>query len=195
MVGIGRLTGALILAIALLGTRAQAQDSSLMDMNMDMGCMIMAGMHELRVSAYLHSSDARDDHCAEIPAPGRVSITLNTVSHELQEMPMEIRMIRDLGRDAKTVDIEQVTLAHLPPKIYPTGVVTFPVTFDQPGKYAVLVTVRGKDMEMSGRHVIRVEQPAKKWILVIGGIALVLGGGLAFYIWDERRKKLAVKPV
>jgi len=194
MVGIGRLAGALFAAIALFGARAEAQDTSLMDMNMDMGCMIMAGMHEFRVSAYLHSSDAREDHCAEIPGPGPVSITINTTSHEVKDFPIEIRLIRDAGPDAESSKLDQITLAHLPPKTYPTGVATFPVNLDKPGKYAVLVTVSDdKDMVMSGRHVIIVEQPAKKWILVIVGIAAVLGGGLAFYVWDERRKKKAVK--
>ena len=52
MSGIGRLAAALILGIVLLGARAEAQDTSLMDMNMNMGCMLMAGMHEMQVSVY-----------------------------------------------------------------------------------------------------------------------------------------------
>lgn len=194
MVGIGRLAGALVLAIGLLGARAQAQDTSLMDMNMDMGCMIMADMHEFRVSAYLHSSDAREDHCAQIPAPGPVSITINSTSHEVQDLPIEIRMIRDEGPEAEAGGLDRITLAHLPPKKYPTGVATFPVNLDKPGKYAVVLTVRDdKGMEMSGRHVITVEQPAKKWILALLAIGVVLGAGTAFYVWDERRKKSTVK--
>ncbi|WP_051953620.1 hypothetical protein [Methylocapsa aurea] len=198
IIGIGRLAGALFLAIALIGGRAQAQDTSLMDMNMDMGCMIMAGMHELRVSAYQHSSDARRDECEEIAAPGPVSITINTISHELRDLPIEIRMIRDVGPDAEAEagKLDQITLAHLPPKIYPTGVATFPVNLDKPGKYAILVTVtdeKEKGMVMTGRHVITVEQPAKKWILVLIASGVVLAAGAAFYIWDERRRKLAGK--
>jgi len=52
MFGIGRLAAALILGIAILGARAEAQDTSFMDMNMNMGCMLMAGMHEMQLSVY-----------------------------------------------------------------------------------------------------------------------------------------------
>jgi hypothetical protein len=52
MIGIGRVVAALTVGFLLWGTQARAQDSSLMDMNMSMGCMLMAGMHELRVAVY-----------------------------------------------------------------------------------------------------------------------------------------------
>jgi hypothetical protein len=68
MFGMGRLAAGLILGIVVLGARAEAQNTSFMDMNMDMGCMLMAGMHELQVSVY--QSGARDDSCQDIPYPG-----------------------------------------------------------------------------------------------------------------------------
>jgi len=192
MIGLSRLVGALILAVVLLGARAEAQDSSLMDMNMDMGCMLMAGMHELRVAAYSHSSDSREDVCADIPAPGPVSITLNAISKELRDMAIEVRVVRNAEADvAAGGNLDPVTLAYLPPKTYPTGVVTFPVTFDKPGKYAVLVTVRGdKDMVMSGLYVMTVEQGARQWIFVLIFAIAAVSAAVGFYVWDERRKKL-----
>ena len=65
MIGIGRLAAALILGIVMLGARAEAQDTSLMDMNMNMGCMLMAGMHEMQVSVY--QSGATEDSCPGHP--------------------------------------------------------------------------------------------------------------------------------
>jgi hypothetical protein len=52
MIGSGRFAAVLTLGFWLYGAQAQAQDSSLMDMNMNMGCMLMAGMHELQVAVY-----------------------------------------------------------------------------------------------------------------------------------------------
>ena len=43
---------------------------------------------------------------------------------------------------AASGNLDPVTLAYLPPKNYPRGVIMLPATFDKPGKYAVLVTVR-----------------------------------------------------
>ena len=197
MIGIGRLFGGLVLAIVLLGARAEAQDTSLMDMNMNMGCMLMAGMHEMNVAVYQHASDAAEDLCEGIPFPGPVSVTISAVSKELRDMTMEIRLVRDAGADAATsANLDPITLAYLPPKNYPTGVVTFPVDLDKAGKYAVLVTVRDdkdKDMVMSGRFVMSVEHTFKKWIAVPIVFVLALAAVLASYIWDQRRKSLATK--
>ncbi len=193
MIGLTRPVAACVLAIFMLGAPAQAQDSSLMDMNMDMGCMLMAGMHEMRLAVYAHASDSREDVCADIPAPGLVAVTLNAISKELRDMTIEARVVRDSGGGNIPAggDIEALTLAHLPPKPYGTGVVTFPVTLDKPGKYAVLVTVSDdKDMVMSGQYVLTVERGARQWIYVLIFAVAAIAAAAGFYVWDERRKKL-----
>ncbi|MGH6813674.1 MAG: hypothetical protein ACREDM_15485, partial [Methylocella sp.] len=151
MIGIGRLAATLILGIVLPGARAEAQNSSLMDMNMDMGCMLMAGTHEMQVSVY--QSGATDDSCKDIPSPGPSLITLSSASKELRDMTTEVRIVRDTGAATPASgSLDRVTLAYLPPKNYPRGVITLPANFDKPGKYAVLVTVRdAQGMAMSGR--------------------------------------------
>ena len=152
MVGIGRLAAALILGIVLQGARAEAQNSSFMDMNMDMGCMLMAGMHEMQVSVY--QSGATEDSCKDIPSPGPALITLSSASKELRDMTAEVRIVRGAEGDATAAsgNRDPITLAYVPPKNYPTGVITLTANFDKLGKYAVLVTVRdAKDMAMSGR--------------------------------------------
>ena len=95
MIGIGRLAATLILGIVLLGARAEAQDTSFMDMNMNMGCMLMAGMHEMQVSVY--QSGATEDSCQDIPSPGPAVITLSSASKELRDMTAEVRIVRDTG--------------------------------------------------------------------------------------------------
>lgn len=96
---------------------------------------------------------------------------------------------------AAAAHLDSETLAYLPPKNYPTGVVTLPANFDKPGKYAVLVTVSdGKDMTMSGKLTVTVGQETRRWVLVfaLAGIILVVGFGI--YIWDfNSRKKLPAK--
>ncbi len=127
MIGIGRLAAALIFGIVLPGARAEAQNSSFMDMNMDMGCMLMAGMHEMQVSVY--QSGATEDSCKDIPSPGPAVITLSPASKELRDMTTEVRIVRGTG--AETVasgNLDTVTLAYLPPKNYPTGVITLTAT-------------------------------------------------------------------
>ena len=189
MIGNGRLAAALILGIVLQGARAKAQDTSLMDMNMNMGCMLMAGMHEMQVSVY--QSGATEDSCKDIPSPGPVVITLSSTSKELRDMAMEVRIVRDTGAGtAASGNLDAVTLAYLPPKNYPRGVITLPANFDKPGKYAVLVTVRdAMDMAMSGRLGITVGQESRQWIIVYVISGIILAAAFGFYLRDLGRKK------
>jgi hypothetical protein len=194
MNGIGRAAAALSFGIVMLAARAEAQDTSFMDMNMNMGCMLMAGMHEIQVSVY--QAGALDDSCPEISSTGATVVTLTAVSKELRDMTAEVRIVSDAEADATAgARLDPVTLAHLPAKTYPGGVITIPANFDKPGKYAILVTVSdGKDMTMSGKLVVAVGQGSRQWILVFTLAVIVLAAGFGFYMWDfNRRKKLPVK--
>ncbi|MDQ6702384.1 MAG: hypothetical protein M3Z96_04370 [Pseudomonadota bacterium] len=187
MIEIGRLAAALILGIVLLGAQAEAQDSSFMDMNMDMGCMLMAGMQEMQVSVY--QSGAREDSCQDIPSPGPAVITLSSASKELRDMTTEVRIVRDTGAGtAASGNLDPVTLAYLPPKNYPTGVITLTANFDKPGKYAVLATVRDdKDMAMSGRLGMNVGQAPRQWIFAFIFSGVILLAVISYFIWNLDR--------
>jgi hypothetical protein len=194
MIGIGRLAVAMILGIVLPGARGEAQNSSFMDMNMDMGCMLMAGMHEMQVSVY--QSGATDDSCKDIPSPGPALITVSSASKELRDMTAEVRIVRDTGAGtAAGGSLDPVTLAYLPPKTYPRGVITLTANFDKPGKYAVLVTVRdAKDMAMAGHLGLTVGEASRQWIIVYIISGIILAAAFGFYLRDlGRNKKIPIK--
>jgi hypothetical protein len=189
MIGIGRLAAALTLGIGLPTARAEAQDTSLMEMNMDMGCMLMAGMHEMQVSVY--KSGATEDSCKDIPSPGPAVITLSSASKELRDMKVEVRIVKDTGAETPASgNLDPVTLAYLPPKNYPRGVITLPANFDTPGKYAVLATIKdAKDMAMSGRLGLTVGKASRQWIFVYILFGILLAATFGFYLRDLGRKK------
>ncbi len=193
MIGIGRLAATLVLGTVLLGARAEAQDTSFMDMNMNMGCMLMAGMHEMQVSVY--QSGATEDSCQDIPSPGPAVITLSSASKELRDMTAEVRIVRDTGTGTEASgNLDSVTLAYQPPKNFPRGVITLPANFDKPGKYAVLVTVRdAKDMVMSGQLGLTVGEASRQWIIVYIISGIILAAVLGFYFRDLGRKKISNK--
>ncbi|MGH6867862.1 MAG: hypothetical protein ACREDA_03095, partial [Methylocella sp.] len=161
----------------------------------DMGCMLMAGMHDMHVSVY--QAGATDDSCKDVPSPGPALITLSSASKELRDMTAEVRIVRGgkTGATAANGNLDPVTLAYLPPKTYPRGVITLPATFDKPGKYAVLVTVRdAKDMAMSGQLVVTVGEASRQWIFVYILSGLILAVAFGFYLRDLGRKnKLPIK--
>jgi hypothetical protein len=188
MIGIGRIAAALTLGFALWGTKAQAQDTSLMDMNMNMGCMLMAGMHELQVAVY--QSGALDDSCEDLPGPGPAVVTLSSASKELRDLTTEVRIVRgDTGEAASGTSLDPITLVYAPPKAYPTGVITLNTNFDKAGKYTVLATVRDdKDMVMSGHLGITVGAGSRQVIYAFLVSGVILAAALGYYLWEHRRK-------
>lgn len=189
MKGIG-WCAALALGISMLGTRAVAQDSSLMDMNMDMGCMVMAGMHEMQVAVF--QSGSRDDSCHDVPSTGQAVITLTSTAKELRDLMTEVRLVKgeQVDQGAEKATLEPITVAYLPPKIYPAGVITLNANFDKPGKYALLVTVSdNKEMTMSGQLPMTVGAESRQWIYVFGFMGFIIAAGLGYYFWDHHRKQ------
>ncbi len=193
MARIGRIA-VLTMGLWLFGVPARAQDSSLMDMNMNMGCMLMAGMHELQVAVY--QSGALDDSCADIPGPGAAVVTLSSASKELRDMTTEVRIVRgeEGAKTASSPGLEPVTLVYAPPKAYPTGVITLNTNFDKAGKYTVLVTIRDdKDMVMSGSLGMTVGAGSRQMIYAFLACGVILAAALGYYLWDRRRQ--AAKPL
>ncbi|MBO0732939.1 MAG: hypothetical protein J2P49_01180 [Methylocapsa sp.] len=189
MRGIGRVAAALTLGFTILGTPGRAQDSSLMDMNMNMGCMLMAGMHELKVAVYL--SGTLDDSCEDIPAAGPAVVTLTSDSKGLRDLATEVRIVsgEETAKTASDKSLDPVTLVYQPPKTYPTGVITLNTSFEKAGKYTVLVTVRdNQDMVMSGRLGMTVGGGSRQVVYAFLASGVILAGALAYYLWDRRRK-------
>ncbi len=189
MIGSGRFAAVLTLGFALWGAQARAQDTSLMDMNMNMGCMLMAGMHELQVAVY--QSGALDDSCQDLPGPGPAVVTLSSAAKELRNMKTEVRIVRgdEAEKTASATGLDPVTLAYAPPKTYPTGVVTLNVNFEKAGKYTVLVTVAdNKDMVMSGHLGVTVGAGSRQVVYAFVASGIILAGALGYYFWDHRRK-------
>jgi hypothetical protein len=193
-IGIGRIAAAFLLAVAIFAPRAQAMEGM---SGMYNTCMLMAGMHELHLSAYQTSSGSEEEFCADVPSTGPTIITINAVSPEILKMTTEIRIVRDDGSgELPSGDLAPITIAHLPPKNYPTGIATLPVNFDKAGDYLVLVTVDdGNGMSMTSRFVISAGKIFTKslfvWV-VYGGILLAV---LGIFLWIERRRhRMKIKP-
>jgi len=175
-------------ALALCGT-AHAQGSGHEHhSNPNNTCPLMAGAHEMHVAAYHASTGAFDELCRDIPATGKLSITLDAVSTEIRDMTTEIKVVTGDGTAP-----EPVTLAHLPPARYPSGVATFTVNLDAPGQYALLVTLKEGEMEMSATHVMSIAHPLQKWAFVPVGAAVVVGAALLFYFRGGRGKSPEAK--
>lgn len=190
LIGIGLLPG-LFLALCVSMTPRAGAAPAVEQAPETYSCALTAGSHELLFSGYTVSTPRRE-FCQDIPVTGRSVLTVDDISRELRDMPVEIRVIRDTGSAEAGGDLSSVTLAHLPARKYPTGTVTFPVDFDKPGAYLVLVTVTDEHGWIDrGRLQLSVGETTAKEIALYAlmGFALVGAGGIAGRIFVRRRQR------
>ena len=85
-------------------------------------CKLRLGRYVMHFTGYQPEISGANEFCEDIPRVGHTIIALDAVDEALRDLPIEVRIIRDTGTDA---NLEAVTVLHLPPKIYPSGTVSF----------------------------------------------------------------------
>lgn len=147
-------------------------------------CKLRVGRYVMHFAGYQPENTAAKEFCEDIPATGPTVVVLDYVDAELRDMPTEVRIIRDTGSEH---DLEAITVLHLPPKVYPTGTLSFEHKFDQPGKFVGLVTV-GDQNKSGSRFPFSVGGGMPMWhyVVLIAAALLVVA---AFYVFAMRKQK------
>lgn len=151
-------------------------------------CKLRVGRWVMHFAGYQPESTAAKEFCEDIPAVGATVVVLDYVDAELRDMPTEVRIIRDTGSEQ---DLSAITVLHVPPKIYPSGSLSFEHNFDSPGKFVGLVTVGDKQKAVS-RFPFSVGGGMPVWHYVasiIAAIAIALG----FYTFAMRKQRKTVR--
>lgn len=145
-------------------------------------CVLTVGPYRMHFTGYQPLSQ-EEEFCEDIPEVGKTVIALDYIQEELRPLKTEVRIIRDTGSEA---NIDEITVFHLPPKVYPTASITIDHTFPEKGKFVGLVTVTGGPQEYVSRFPFSVGEgrPTPK-IAIIAPILLVLAGVAFFFM---RRK-------
>lgn len=103
-------------------------------------CEIEIGPDPIGIVSYMPDR-SRDRFCSDFPATGRIVLTIDLVATRLRDMPIEVRLVREpKGPLDETDDLAPLTVATLPPRVYPGGSVVVEQVFDAPGNYAAFIT-------------------------------------------------------
>ena len=145
-------------------------------------CILTIGPYRMHFTGYQPLSQ-EEEFCEDIPEIGKTVIALDYIQEELRPLTTEVRIIRDTGSEA---NLDEITVFHIPPKVYPTASITIDHTFPEKGKFVGLVTVTGGPQEYVSRFPFSVGEgrPTSK-IVIIAPIVLVLAGVAFFFM---RRK-------
>ncbi|KAF2992520.1 hypothetical protein OGR47_05680 [Methylocystis sp. MJC1] len=106
-------------------------------------CRLFIGPDIMNFTGYLPEA-SKNEFCEDIPATGPMIMVLDAEQQELRDMKIELRIVKDVGgAEKESENLDAVTVAYQPPKVYPTGTVNFEHTFKEGGYFVGIVTVTG----------------------------------------------------
>lgn len=146
-------------------------------------CVLTVGPYRMHFTGYQPLSQ-EEEFCEDIPEIGKTVIALDYIQEELRPLKTEVRIIRDTGSEA---NLDEITVFHLPPKVYPSASIAVEHTFPEKGKFVGLVTVTGGAQDYVSRFPFSVGdgRPTPK-TAIIAPVVLVLA--VAVFFLMRRRK-------
>jgi hypothetical protein len=134
------VAGALVIAAAFSSVPAEAHGR----LGAAQGrCRLYIGPDIMNFTGYLPEA-SKNEFCEDIPSTGPMIMVLDAEQQELRDMRIELRIVKDVGGpDKESENLEAVTIAYQPPKVYPTGTVNFEHNFKEGGYFVGIVTVTG----------------------------------------------------
>lgn len=152
-------------------------------------CKLRIGQYVMHFVGYQpDSASGPKEFCEDIPETGRTIVVLDYVNPELRDLPTEVRVIRDTGTAPEQLD--QVTLMHLPPQLYPTGSLNFEIDFREPGRFVGLVWV-GDKQRLESRFPFSVGR-TRSWLHWLVPVVLIAVGSVLLYRFGMRRRAKSV---
>jgi hypothetical protein len=151
-------------------------------------CVIHVGPYKMYFNSYQPDAFYDRQFCKELPGTGNTVLVLDYVEQELRSMPVELRIIKDVGAEQ---NLESVTVVHFPPKVYPAGSIDVKYNFDAPGKFVGLVSI-GDNQEHLSRFSFSIGETGaishlSHYIMIIVPLAVAIGL-VVFYALRDRRK-------
>ncbi|MBI3275348.1 MAG: hypothetical protein HYZ60_05285 [Methylocystis sp.] len=157
-------------------------------------CRLYVGPDIMNFAGYLPDA-SKSEFCEDIPATGHMIMTLDVEQDELRAMPVEIRIVKDVGGEqAEDVGLDDVTVAYSKPKLYPSGTINVEHVFNDPGYFVGIVTVTGDHGERwVSRFPFSVGKTFMRTLPYYVLLALAVFGGFLVYLRYLRRRPISLK--
>lgn len=152
-------------------------------------CKLTIGPYTMHFTGYQPEATQEKEFCEDIPATGRTVVALDYIEEALRPLPTEVRIVRDTGAPEAKDKLDEITILHIPAKVYPNGSITFEYNFPQPGKFVGLVTTGDKG-EYVSRFPFSVGEPKGTSPFLLGGIAAVIVAAVVFFLKGRKPAKM-----
>lgn len=151
-------------------------------------CRLFIGPDIMNFTGYLPEA-SKNEFCEDIPSTGPMIMVLDAEQQELRDMKIELRIVKDVGGvDKENENLEAITVAYQPPKIYPNGTVNFEHDFKEGGYFVGIVTVTGDHGEQwVSRFPFSVDRSFMRDLPVYLTLALGVIAAFAIYLVHRHR--------
>jgi hypothetical protein len=161
-------------------------------------CVVEMSFQSAHLTLYQPETRGSEKFCDSVPDATHTVFTLDYLHDSLDEVPIELRVIRDtegLGQFARWKDIqamdgiEERAVFHQPPTVMPGGTFQAEHEFEQTGDYLILITTRHPTKDKVYHAVAPLEVGGTAWVYwaVPPGIGAF---GLGFF-WLRARRRSA----
>ncbi|MEF3365847.1 hypothetical protein V3H18_04790 [Methylocystis sp. 9N] len=178
----------LLLLPALVAAAPEARAHRALDWRQE-ACVLKVGPDFMYLTGY-QPATSRKTFCEDIPTAGDTIFVLDYAQEEMRAMTTDFRIVRNVGEAQEEERLDAVTVAYLPPHVYPAGTLEFEHVFKEGGDYVGIVTMDGPHGEhwvsrfpftVGGRSFIA----RAPYVLLAAAAALALLLALAWGKRDE----------
>ncbi len=149
-------------------------------------CVLTVGPYTMHFTGYQPLSQ-EEEFCEDIPEIGKTVVALDYINDELRPLTTEVRIIRDTGSED---NLDEITVYHLPPKVYPNASIQVEHNFPAEGKFVGLVTVTGGKEDYVSRFPFSVGGGRGiELTTIIPPILAVIGLGAYFFMRSRNKKE------
>lgn len=152
-------------------------------------CVLTVGPYTMHFTGYQPMSQ-EEEFCEDIPEIGKTVVALDYINDELRPLTTEVRIIRNTGSED---NLDEITVFHLPPKVYPNASITLEHVFPEKGNFVGLVTVTGGKEDYVSRFPFSVGAGRELNLTVIVPAVVAVIAIAAFFFMRGRRKKEGVE--
>jgi hypothetical protein len=159
-------------------------------------CRLFIGPDTMNFTGYLPEA-SKNEFCEDIPSTGPMIMVLDAEQDELREMLVDIRIVKDVGGESREPEnLDEITVAHSPPRKYPSGTINFEHDFREAGYFVGIVTVTGDHGERwTSRFPFSVDRTFFRDLPVYATMTIGVLAAAAIYLVHRRRQQIVSSAV
>lgn len=163
-------------------------------------CILWIDFYSAHFTAYQPDSSGNEQFCQDLPATGKTIFVLDYLHQSLKEVPVELRIIRDVTGQGRFVklehvealdDVEQLTVFHQPPLVRPDASFKIEHDFAEEGKYIGIISAGHPTNDNIYTAVFPFEVGGRSYVYLLPLILLVAAVTFLFMRRSGRSVQLA----